>query len=422
MADNKKLQLNFPKSFLWGASISTHQAEGGNHNQWSIWELETARTKVAQAEYNYGHLPRWKKIKPLVTNPDNYVSGDACDHYNLYQEDFSLAKKLNFTALRSGVEWSRIEPEEGVFNEEALQHYKQYFSSLKKQGMTPIITLWHWTFPDWFAAKGGFEKRGNIKYFTRYVTKITEQLGEYFQYVITINEPTVYSAMSYHERRWPPEQGSTIMMVRVLLNLARAHRKSYRIIKKINPKARIGIAHHCTYYYAGDDAFISKITARISNYAMNFFFINRIHGKQDYMGLNFYFANRVIGTRVDNPNNLVNDLGWDMQPDKVGLMAALLYKKYNLPILITENGVADSEDAYRKWWIIESVKSINTAIQNGVSFLGYIHWSLLDNFEWAEGFWPRFGLIEIDYKTKKRTIRPSAQWYGRMIKAIKRQL
>lgn len=419
MEKNKKLELHFPKKFLWGASISTHQAEGGNHNQWSIWELETARTKAARAQYNYGHLENWKNIKDTTKNPANYVSGDAARHYELYLEDFMLAKKLNFNVLRSGIEWSRIEPEAGQFNEAAILHYKKYFTHLNKLGITPVITLWHWTFPEWFAVKGGFEKRRNIKYFSRYIQYVTEQLGEFFEYVITINEPTVYAAMSYHERRWPPEQGSLFMMHRVLVNLGRAHRKSYKIIKRHKPDSKIGIAHHCTYYYPGDDSWLSKLSATVCNYMMNYFFINLVKKTQDFMGLNFYFANRMIGTRVHNPNDPVNDLGWDMQPDKLGLMAEALYQKYQLPILITESGVADSEDVNRKWWISESIKSINEALKRGNKFMGYIHWSLLDNFEWAEGFWPRFGLIEIDYKNQKRTIRPSAQWYGRMIKAIK---
>ena len=231
MAERKKLNLHFPKNFLWGASISTHQVEGNNHNQWTTWELETAQVKVAQARYNYQHLENWDEIKGLAMQPSNYVSGKAADHYNRFERDFDLAKSLNFTVLRSGIEWSRIEPTEGKFNQAAADHYVKYFSEMKKRGITPVITLWHWTFPDWFAEKGGFAKRKNVKYFTRYVEYIAKQLGSQMQYVITINEPTVYAAMSYHESRWPPEAHSKVLMLAVLSNLARAHRKSYKIIK-----------------------------------------------------------------------------------------------------------------------------------------------------------------------------------------------
>lgn len=418
MAEKKKLHLHFPKNFLWGASISTHQVEGGNHNQWSTWELETARIKAAQAQYTYGHLKNWEEIKEFAQKPNNYVSGKATDHFNKYLLDFEIAKKLHFSVLRSGVEWSRIEPNEGKFDQEAIAHYKTYFSELKKTGIIPIITLWHWTFPDWFAKKGGFEKRSNVKFFVRYVEKIMHELAPLCTYVITINEPTVYAAMSYHEGRWPPEGESKITMVRVLLNLAHAHKKSYKLIKKINPKIKIGLAHNCAYYYPGDDSWISKTIAWLGHYYSNEFFINRVKRYQDFFGLNYYFTNRVIGTRVHNPDEKINDLGWDMQPDKIRPLIATLHAKYNLPFMITESGVADMHDKYRKWWISESVRAMDGAIKDGTQIIGYIHWSLLDNFEWAEGFWPRFGLIEVDYKTLQRKVRPSAHWYARLIKTL----
>lgn len=421
MAEKKKPKLNFPKKFYWGASISTHQVEGNNHNQWSAWELETAQVKVAKAPYNYGGLPIWDEIKDQATSPGNYVSAAATDHFNRYKEDFAIAKKLHFSALRTGIEWSRIEPKEGVYDPGALDHYRQYFTELENQGITPIITLWHWTFPEWFAQKGGFEKRRNIKYFTRYVRYLAEELGTHFKFVITLNEPTVYAAMSYHERRWPPEGGSKLQLVRVLLNLVAAHNKSYKIIKKIRPSAKVGLAHNCAYYYAGDDSVISKIVAHLGHYFSNEAFINRVRRYQDFFGLNYYFANQIFGTRVHNPEDLENDLGWAMEPEKIRPLLDQLYTKYKKPIMITESGVADMHDQYRKWWISKSVQAMDGALKDGVKVIGYIHWSLTDNFEWAEGFWPRFGLVEIDYKTKKRAIRPSAHWYARLIKTIQEQ-
>ena len=419
MAERKKLDLRFPKNFLWGASISTHQVEGSNNNQWTEWELETAQLKAAKARYNYGHLPIWSEIKDEASKPENYVSGIADDHVHKFREDFAIAKKLNFTALRSGIEWSRIEPAPGNFNATAIAYYKKYFAELSQQGITPIITLWHWTMPQWFAEKGGFAKRSNIKYFVRYVRYVSEQLGSQLKFVLTINEPTVYAAMSYHEKRWPPEEHSKVQLLRVLMNLAAAHRKSYRVIKHVNPRARVGLAHNCAYYYPGDDSVISKYVARLSHKLSNEFFINRVRHHQDFLGLNYYFANRVMGTRVHNPEVEHNDLGWPMEPDKLHPLMTQLYQKYKKPIIITESGVADCHDVYRKWWIAESVKSMNAAIKEGAKVSGYIHWSLLDNFEWAEGFWPRFGLVEVDYKTLKRTIRPSAQWYARLIKTLR---
>jgi beta-glucosidase len=411
-----KNQLRFPKSFLWGASVSTHQVEGGNHNQWSVWELETAQVRAAQADYLFGHLPIWQEVKKDATDPANYVSGKAADHFNRYEHDFALARQLNLTAMRSGLEWSRIEPEEGVFDEEAIKHYRTYFIKMKEAGMQPVITLWHWTLPVWFAQKGGFEKYRNIKYFTRYVQKLCEELGDLFEIVITLNEPTVYSLYSYKEHRWPPQRESFVTMHQVNLNLARAHRQAYKIIKRISPKARIGIAHQCAWFYAGDESVISRISSWAAHKMANEFFINLVKKKQDFLGLNYYFAYEVRGFKQYHGRNKTNDLGWDMQPDKMRPLLEKLYARYALPIMITESGVADRNDLYRKWWIQESVKAIHSAMRNGVSMKGYIHWSLLDNFEWAEGFWPRFGLIQVNYKTQQRKVRESAKWYSGFIR------
>jgi len=418
MPEQKNLKLHFPKNFLWGASISTHQVEGGNHNQWTEWELETAQLKVARAKYLYGHLPNWPSIRAETERPENYVSGMAADHYNRFQTDFSLAKKLNLNALRSGIEWSRIEPEAGEFDKDAVAHYRTYFESLIELGITPVITLWHWTVPVWFEQKGGFLRRRNNKYFVRYVQYIAEQLGDLFDYVIVLNEPTVYASMSFHERRWPPEEGSKLALLRVLQNLAAAHKKAYKLIKGVQPKAQIGIAHNCAYYYAGDDSWLTSLSVRVAHYFGNEYFINKVKQHQDFFGFNFYFANRLYGTRVHNPNKKLNDLGWDMQPDKLQPLIEQLYRKYQKPVMVTESGLADAGDVHRKWWIQESVKAMNNALAHDVKMIGYIHWSLLDNFEWAEGFWPRFGLIEVDYKTQKRTVRASALWYGRLVKTL----
>ncbi|MBP9738285.1 glycoside hydrolase family 1 protein [Candidatus Saccharibacteria bacterium] len=414
----KKIKLKFPKNFLWGASVSTHQVEGGNHNQWSVWELETAQLKSKNAAQNYKHLSNWQDIQDQATKPSNYVSGAAADHYNLYKKDFDIAKKLHFNALRSGIEWSRIEPAEGEFDLTAVEHYRVYFTELKKQGITPILTLWHWSFPDWFAKKGGFLKRKNVKYFVRYVDYIMSELGMDFQYIITINEPTVYTAMSYHERRWPPEESSLFKSYRVLRNLSLAHKQSYKRIKKLYPKSQIGIAHNCAYFYPGDNSAISKFSSWFAHAVSNKYFIDRVKRYQDFLGLNFYFANRMLGTRVHNIETKRSDLGWDLQPDKLQPLLISLYKSYNLPILVTESGVADEHDTYRQWWIAQSVKSMNGAIGNGVKMIGYIHWSLLDNFEWAEGLWPRFGLVAVNYNTQKREIRPSALWYAKLIRSF----
>lgn len=414
----KRTSLSFSKRFLWGASVSTHQVEGGNNNQWTQWEQETAKVKTAQASYKHSKLPIWPEIEKEATTAENYISGQACDHFNRYEHDFDLAKQLHLNTLRSGIEWSRIEPEEGVFDQVAIAHYKKYFSQLRKRDITPVITLWHWSNPIWFEAKGGFLKRRNLHYFRRYVKHVTEQLGTHFEIVLTINEPTTFGAQGYHEAVFPPQKESKIAMIRVIRNLMRAHRQSYKIIKKMRPSTKVGMAHNCTYFYAGDDSKISAISAWLGKKFGNEWAINQVRGKQDFLGFNFYWSQRICGTRIHSLDGRANDLGWHMEPANLEKLMVQLHSKYNLPLMITESGVADRHDTNRQWWISEEIKAIDRAIKVGVPTLGYIHWSLLDNFEWAEGFWPRFGLIEVDFKTQQRKVRPSARWYGQFIKML----
>lgn len=399
--------------------MSSHQVEGGNYNQWTEWELETAKVKAAQAKYKYSHTPQWQELKSQILSPDNYISGISTDHLQRYQHDFALAHRLNLNSLRVGIEWSRIEPEEGVFNKQAISHYKKYLLAMKEQGLEPVVTLWHWTNPVWFENKGGFLKRRNIKYFLRYVRYVSQQLGMHINYFITINEPTVYASMSYREERWPPELGSKPATIRVLLNLAKAHRKSYKIIKSIRPRSKIGLAHHVAYCYPGDDSKISQLASLWHRWLENEWFISRVRKHQDYLGLNHYFSNRYCGTHVHNPHLDKSDMGWDMAPANIAPLLKRLHEKYDLPILITENGLADHRDKHREWWLRETVAAMNEALRGGVRLIGYQHWSLIDNFEWAEGFWPRFGLIEINYQTKQRKVRPSALWYARVIKRLR---
>ena len=198
-------KLSFPKRFLWGVSTSAHQIEGGNHNQWSVWELENAKSLAAQAPYQYDDLANWPDIRSAAKSASNYVSGKAANHYTLYEQDIQLVKKMNMNAFRFSVEWSRIEPEQGVWNAEAVEHYKSVLAELKKQDIEPIVTLFHFTLPVWFAKLGGFEKRANVDHFVNFSERILAELGSAVKYVITINEPEVYAIESYYRAKWPPQ-------------------------------------------------------------------------------------------------------------------------------------------------------------------------------------------------------------------------
>lgn len=419
MGMQKKLSLRFPKKFLWGAATSAHQVEGGTHNQWSVWELENAKSLAAQSEYHFGELDTWPDTKDAAKDPENYVSGKSTDHYNRYEADFDLLKKMNMNSFRFSVEWSRVEPEEGAWNIEAIEHYKAYVAELNRRGIEPVVTLFHFTLPLWFTALGGFEKKSNVKYFARYAEKIIRELGGGVRLIITVNEPEVYAYESYKMGYWPPNVTSGLACRRVLANLARAHNQAADAIHAINRRYKVSIAKNSPYVYAGDDALLSRKYADFQQFMRDDYFLRKVVKHCDFLGMNYYFSDRVYGYRIHNPDEKVSDLGWDLSPANIQHALERLYEKYKLPILITENGLADRADENRQWWITQTLIGMQKAMDSGVRLEGYLHWSLLDNFEWDKGKWPRFGLAEVDYATLDRKLRPSAIWFGKVIKHLR---
>lgn len=405
----------FPEGFLWGAATSAHQVEGGLHNDWTEWEKKNAERLAKEAEKKFGHLPNWADIKAQAQDPQNYISGRACDHYNRYEEDFDIAKSLGHNAHRFSIEWSRIEPREGEFDEKEIEHYQQVVRALRARGMEPFVTLWHWPLPLWLRDKGGWNSRKTIDYFTRYAKTIVSAFGDDVRFWITLNEPEIYAMNGYLRGVWPPQKKKPFSYFAVTRNLVNAHRHAYQVIKKIQPNAQIGIAKHNAYFEAAKGKLINRIAKRCADWGWNFYFLNQIKDVQDFIGLNHYFHNRIDYGFNKNENKKVSDMGWELYP------AAMYYalkglQKYKKPIYVTENGLADAKDKHREWFIKESLHSVYRAMQGGVDVRGYLYWSFLDNSEWDKGFWPRFGLVEVDFKTLERKIRPSAQAYAEICK------
>jgi len=417
----KKPNVHFPKRFLWGAATSAHQIEGNNHNQWTVWELEHAKVLAASAQYQYHDLPVWDDVKPQAMRPENYVSGLAINHYELYEEDFALLKKMNLNSFRFSVEWSRIEPEEGAWNSEAIAHYVQYVKRLGELGIEPIVTLFHFSLPTWFAERGGFEKRANVKYFVRFSEKILSELGGSVRYIITLNEPVIYAMNSYYRHEWPPSKSSKFETWRVLQNLALAHRRTAKIARGLNRRYKVSVAHNSAYYYPGDDAWVSRLSAWVLQHVTDDYFLRKVIRSCDFLGVNYYFSNRVYGYRVHNPNEALSDLGWDLTPADLQYVLERLHRKYKRPLIVTEAGLADATDERRKAVIMQHIVALQRARDEGVDVQGYLHWSLLDNFEWDKGRWPRFGLVHVDYATQKRSLRPSGTWYGQVVKKLREQ-
>ena len=412
----------FPADFMWGASTAAHQLEGYNHNQWSVWEMARADSLAKSAKKKLGSLAIWKDIESQATDPANYISGKGVDHYNRYREDFGLAKKLNLNSFRFTIEWSRLEPKEGEWNAEAFEHYKTYIEELKKRDLEPILNIFHWTMPVWFSDKGGFEKKANLEYFDRFVHKVSQELLKDIKYVITLNEPNVYATFSYLTGEWPPQKANPLVFAKVYWHLTRAHKRAYYLLKHAKPSLQIGIAAQLANVQAKrPHNFFDELITKWMRYFWNWWFLRRIRREQDFIGLNYYFTDYyrfALAVVRDNPKAPKNDLGWYMEPEGIYPLLVRLWAHYKKPIIITENGVADMHDQYRRWWIEETIVAMERALSEGVQLIGYFHWSLLDNFEWAYGWWPKFGLISVNRQNMKRTIRPSAHWFAHQIGKI----
>lgn len=411
--------VRFPKEFLWGAATSAHQVEGGLHNQWTIWELENAKSLAAQAPYQYGDLASWDSVKHAAKSSTNYVSGKAVDHYRHYAEDISLLQTMNLTSYRFSIEWSSIQPDQDTWNAGEVEHYRKLLLQLRERGIEPIVTLWHFTLPVWFAKMGGFERRSNVRFFVEYVDRVMAEIGDLVTYVVTMNEIEVYASESYLQGRWPPQVQSRRRAFNVLNTMIHAHNKVARHLHQRSDRYLISIAKNSMHIYPGDDSWLSVRAASLMQYYQDDYVLKRVIKTCDYIGLNYYFSARVYGYRTHNPDERLSDLGWDMQPANIQMVLERLYEKYKKPILITENGLADGADASRKWWLTQTIVGMQRAMQHGVPLIGYIHWSLLDNFEWNKGFWPKFGLIAVDRRTMKRTVRPSAMWFGKVVKQLR---
>jgi beta-glucosidase len=398
------MKLKFPKDFFWGAATSAHQVEGGNDNDWTLWEKKNARRLAREAKNCW---QKWQREEfPEMLESVNYISGRACDHYNLFNEDFNLAKRLGHNAHRFSIEWSRVEPEGGKFNEKEIKHYQVVIESLRKRGLEPFLTLYHWTLPVWFVKKGGWLNKDAPEYFARYAEKVLSQsfTKGWVKFCITLNEPQIYASQSFLRGNWPPQKRNLLSYLKVLRNLAKAHKKAFQAIKQKFPQAQIGIAKNNIYFKKG---WLTPVV----RWWWNHWFLKKIKNYQDFIGLNYYFT---ALQKKEAGSFSRSDLGWEIYPQGIYFCLKEL-SKYKRPIYILENGIADAKDFKRTKFIKDHLYWTLKAMQEGADVRGYFYWSLMDNFEWDKGFWPRFGLAETDYKTLERKIRPSAWEYKKII-------
>ncbi len=394
-------------SFLWGSSTASYQVEGGIDNcDWA----QAARE---------GRVP---------------LCGRACDHYRLYEQDFDLAKELGHTGHRFSVEWARIEPREGEFDETELEHYRGVLRALHARGLIPFVTLWHFTLPVWFVERGGWERRDAPALFARYCAKAVEAFGDLATCYATMNEPMVYANNGWIRGIWPPfskfsllehvrgvpavlEKGehtarrtlTPYRYFRVRRALARAHCAAYAAIKEVRPDTDVSIVMNIIVFDATRAPWY-RVLAWLMNRHWTHSFVRQVQSSVDSIGVNYYIYKCFGGA----PASVKNDMGWEVWPDQID-KALLMLARYGKPMMVTEAGVSDAHDTLRESYIRKTIEGIERAQAQGADVRGFFYWSLLDNYEWAAGFGQRFGLIEINYETLARTIRPSAWAYKRMI-------
>ena len=407
----------FPEDFLWGTATAAHQVEGGNHgNDWWAWESEPGRIK----------------------NGDR--SDPACDHYRRYRDDFALLAGLHQNAHRFSLEWSRIEPRPGEFSTVAIAHYRDVLEALRAAGLKPVVTLHHFTNPTWVAQAGGWDAPGTAERFAAYVDRVMLELGTLADHWVTINEPTVVAYQGYVHGEWPPGRRDFAAAARVLVTLLRGHWLAYERIKARREEAQVGLAHHLRIFdparsWAPQDRLVAATFERIFNATMlrslregRLAFPLTRAGKasgprpsQDFIGLNYYtrelvkfnhrYRAELFGQRVLKAHVLRSDLEWEVYPD--GLYRTLLrLRRERLPVLVLENGIADRNDALRPDFVISHANAMLRSLQAGVPLRGYFHWTSVDNFEWAEGYAAKFGLLANDPLTQKRSLRPSARIFA----------
>ncbi len=359
-----------------------------------------------------------------------------------------MKNELGVNMYRFSIEWSKIEPSNGVWNASVVNHYHDVIDTLLSNGIEPMITLHHFTDPIWFSNLGAFENQTNIEYFIRFSKYVYSQYSHKVKHWCTFNEPNVYTLIGYYQGLFPPGKQDPILASMVMRNLGIAHVQVYRELKKINAIPQIGIVINFVQYdpvNAGDvlDRYIAKTVEGTYFSLLNFFktgqfefyvpnivdlkyFDSSATTSNDYIGVNYYFHQFV---RFDAAslflfvNNTVldpyyTDMGWPIYPEGI-YRAIQRASQLKVPIYITENGIADARDDRRDLFIKRYMYAVSKAIKDGYDVRSYIYWSFVDNFEWASGFYPRFGLFHNDYATQTRTLYQGSRGFVDTVRRFK---
>lgn len=420
----------FEKEFLLGAATAAHQVEGNNiHSDYWIME-QMKSTSFAEP------------------------SGDAVDHYNRYEEDISLLSSSGLNAYRFSIEWARIEPQEGTFDEKEVEHYRNVIRCCKEHGVIPIVTLHHFTSPKWLISKGGWEAKSTVEDFRRYCVYVAEQLGGELEYICTINEANMGLQLAAIAKRYmkqmllPKKKKETDGQAQVGVNLKqmlanqkiaaaenmeifgteklctfvsqrtpegdllvmRAHMAARDGMKAVCPHLKIGLSlslHDIQAMPGGDKMAEKEWQEEFEHYLP---YIK----EDDFLGVQNYTRSRVgrFG-QLDMPEGAeLTQMNYEFYPEALENVIRRVSQEFHGDLIVTENGIATSDDTRRIEFIRRAVNGVNRCIADGIPVKGYCYWSLLDNFEWQKGYSMTFGLVAVDRGTQKRTAKPSLAYLG----------
>ncbi|MEO7069802.1 MAG: glycoside hydrolase family 1 protein [Nostocoides sp.] len=397
-----------------GVSTSALQIEGGDrNNNWYAWAQQPGRIGDGSSPVR------------------------ATDHWNRWREDTALMADLGLQIYRMGVEWSRIEPREGEFDQAVLDRYRKELQALRDNGIEPLVTLHHFTNPLWFQEMGEWTAPRSVDLFLRFTRAVVEALGDVVSEWVTINEPNVYAAQFHLLKQGPPGTSSYRNVRKVLRHMAISHCAAYDLIHAIQPDAQVGVAHHLRVFAPLNPRHpVHRVLTRVNEHLFQTVLTDALLGGRfrsflgpqpkgvrpgrhyDYLGINYY--SRTAVSKIDDgtfPGVPVNDLGWEIHPAGIVEVARDLHARYPGRIWVTENGTCDNGvtgrvERFRSRYVHDHLAAI---AGSGLPFERYYHWCFVDNWEWAEGDRARFGIVHLDSETLDRTVKPSGRFLAQVI-------
>jgi beta-glucosidase len=387
------MAVTFPEGFVWGVAAASHQIEGGNwNNDW--WAFE--------------HAPGTPCVEP---------SGDCTDSYHRYSDDIALVHDLGFASYRFSIEWSRIEPEDGEFSRAALDYYRRMIAECHERGVQPAVTFHHFSNPRWLAAMGGWANDEVVDRFARYCERTVEHVGDLITIGCTINEPNIVSLMGYLVGAFPPGHNDMDEYVRVNENLKAAHRRAYEVLKSGPGDFPVGSCIAMGDWWAPPGADDALERTRYMHEGQHL----EITAGDDFVGVQAYSRTRLdergMPLGPEAGVEVVQSMGYEFWPAALEVAIRHAAAVSGAPIYVTENGLGHEDDTRRVAYVTDALEGLGRCLADGIDVRGYFYWSLLDNFEWALGYGPKFGLVAVDRESFRREPKPSAGWLGAIARA-----